>query len=102
MARVQAGRGDLLQDRLAGGDHGTAAVVADGPGGCRLAACRLAVPDPCKTPPGVGIAHGNPGEGALTMPTPSQSGPAKGKPPHTLSPAPSGCAARGCIDVQSS
>lgn len=49
MARVQAGRGDLLQDSLAGGDHGTAAVVADGPRGRRLAA-GLAVPHPCKTP----------------------------------------------------
>lgn len=80
MAWVQAGRGDLLQDRLAGGDHGTAAVVADGPGGCRLAACRLAVPDPCKTPPGIGITHGDPGEGALAVPTPSKSVPAKGNP----------------------
>jgi len=52
VARVQAGWGDLLQDRLAGGDHGTAAVVADGPGGCRLAARPLAVPDPCRTPRG--------------------------------------------------
>lgn len=50
MARVQAGRGDLLQDSLAGGDHGTAAVVADGPRGCHLAA-GLAVPHPCKRPP---------------------------------------------------
>lgn len=82
MARVQSGWGDLLQDRLAGGDHGTATVVADGPGGCRLAARRLAVPDPCKTPPSVGITHRHPGEGALAVPTPSESGPAKGKPPH--------------------
>lgn len=50
VARVQAGRGDLLQHRLARGDHGTAAVVAEGAGGCCLAARRLAVPDPCKTP----------------------------------------------------
>lgn len=81
MARVQAGRGDLLQDRLAAGDHGTAAVVADGAGGCRLSACRLAVPNPCKTPPGVGITHGHPSESAPAVPTPSESGPEKGEPP---------------------
>lgn len=80
MARVQAGRGDLLQDRLAGGDHGTAAVVADGPGGCRLAA-RLAVPHPCKTPPGAGITHGRLGEGALAVPTPLKVALPRGPPP---------------------
>lgn len=58
VARVQAGRGDLLQDSLAGGDHGTAAVVADGPRGRHLAARRLAVPDPCKTPPALASPSG--------------------------------------------